>query len=71
MLGEAFMEPASELPLDRSRDSIPGWDSMGALALIAEIDERFGIELSAEESRQMTRIGDALDFLRKHDLLAD
>lgn len=71
MLGEAFMESASDLPLDRSRDSIPGWDSMGALALIAEIDERFGIELSAEESRQMKCIGDALAFLRKHDLLAD
>ena len=36
MLGEAFMEPASELPLDRSRDSIPGWDSMGALALMPD-----------------------------------
>lgn len=71
MLGEAFMESPADLPVERSRDSIPGWDSMGALALIAEIDERFGIELSAEESRQMKCIGDALDFLRKHDLFAD
>lgn len=71
MLGEAFLESPADLALDRTRDSIPGWDSMGALTLIAEIDERFGIELSAEESRRMACVADALDFLRKHELLAD
>lgn len=69
MLAEAFDEPAASLHRDRLRDTIPGWDSMGALMLIAELEERFSIELSAEESRTMTRVADALDFLQRHELL--
>lgn len=69
MLAQAFEEPAESLQPDRLRDSIPGWDSMGALLLIAELEERFSVELTAEESRGMTKIADVLEFLRRHDLL--
>lgn len=71
LLAEAFNEPANELHAGRLRDSIAGWDSMGALLVIAELDERFGIELSADESRRMLRVGDFLDFMRKHGLLQE
>jgi len=55
---------------ETARDSIPGWDSMGALMLIAELDERFGIELSAEASRQMRSVQHVLDFLAQHGVLS-
>ncbi len=71
MFSECFMEPAGRLNPEVSRESIPGWDSMGALMLIAEIDERFQLELSAEESRTMQSIGDALAFLKRHGALSD
>lgn len=71
MFSECFMEPADQLNATTSRESIPGWDSMGALMLIAEIDERFQLELSAEESRAMKSIGDALAFLKQHGALSD
>lgn len=71
VLGEAVNEPVAELDGARLRESIAGWDSMGVLLLIAELDERFGIELSADESRRMLCVGDFLDFLRKHDVLQD
>ena len=71
MLADAFDEPVSGLSLDVARDDIPGWDSMGALTLMAELDERFGIELSADDSRQMTRINDVLLLLARHGALAD
>ncbi|MEQ1517385.1 MAG: acyl carrier protein [Usitatibacteraceae bacterium] len=71
MLAEAFNEPVDELPPERLRDTIVGWDSMGALMLIAELDDRFGIELPADESRRMRSIGDALEFLRAQKLLSD
>lgn len=71
MMAEAFDEPVENLAPDVARASVRGWDSMGALMLIAEIDERFGLELSAEESRAMKRIGDVLDFMRGHGLLAE
>ncbi len=70
MLAEAFDEPVTKLAAEVARDSIPGWDSMGALTLMAELDERFGIELSADESKKMTHVRDVLALLKQHGALA-
>jgi len=70
MMADAFNEPLANVRPDTARDSIPGWDSMGALMLIAELDERFGIELSAEVSRQMRSVQHVLDFLAQHGALS-
>jgi len=71
MIAEAFNEPVEDLKPDRLRESLAGWDSMGALMLIAQIDERFGVELSADTSREMTSIHDILKFLGDRGLLRD
>lgn len=70
LLGECFGEEASALAPQRDRESIPGWDSMGALMFMAELDERFGIELDADTSRAMTSVADALEFMRQRGALA-
>ncbi len=70
MMADAFNEPLANIRPETPRDSIPGWDSMGALMLIAELDERFGIELSAEASRQMRAVQHVLDFLAQHGVLS-
>lgn len=70
MMADAFNEPLDNVRPDTPRDAIPGWDSMGALMLIAELDERFGIELSAEVSREMRRVQHVLDFLGQHGALS-
>lgn len=69
MLAECFNRPPGELHPAMEREAIEDWDSMGALMLIAELDERFGLELTAEVSREMQRIGDVLDFLRANGVL--
>lgn len=71
MLAECFNLPVEEVHADLERDAIDDWDSMGALMLMAELDERFGIELTAEVSREMTRIGDVLAFLKMHGVLSE
>lgn len=71
LLAETFDEPLEHISLVTARDAIAGWDSMGALSLMAELDERFNIELTAEASRAMTRISDIVDLLRHHGALAD
>ncbi len=71
MLAEAFNEPVENLAPEVARERVRGWDSMGALMLIAEIDERFGLELLADESRAMRHISDVLDYLRRHGLLVE
>ncbi len=71
MLADCFNLPVEEVHADLQRDAIDDWDSMGALMLMAELDERFGIELTAEVSREMTRIGDVLAFLKVHGVLSE
>jgi len=70
MMADAFNEPIENLSPETPRESIPGWDSMGALMLIAELDERLGLELQAEVSREMKRVQHVLDFLASHGALA-
>ena len=71
LLAETFDEPVEGLSAATARDAVAGWDSMGALSLMAELDERFDIELTADASRSMARIGDVLALLRQHGALID
>jgi acyl carrier protein len=71
LLAETFDEPVDRITPLTARDMIAGWDSMGALSLMAELDERFNIELSAEASRSMVKIADVIDLLRLHGALVD
>lgn len=69
VMANAFNEPIEKLLPETPRASIPGWDSMGALLLIAELDERLGLELPAEVSREMKRVQHMLDFLAEQGVL--
>lgn len=68
MIASAFAEVEPLVPSMR-RDDVTGWDSMGALMLMAELDERFGLQLDAESSRAMRKVSDVLDYLRTHGVL--
>jgi acyl carrier protein len=69
MLEQAFDEPSGALRPDSLRENIPGWDSMGALALMAELDDRFNLALTAEKSKQMRLVSDILEYLREQGVL--
>lgn len=70
MFEEAFAADPGTLAEDTLRADIPGWDSMGALMLIAELDSRFNLVLTPEQSRAMTSIGDALTFLKSQGCIS-
>lgn len=69
LLAETFAEPLENIRPEVARELIAGWDSMGALMLMAELDERFSLQLTAETSKQMRCIGDVLDYLRQNGVL--
>jgi acyl carrier protein len=71
MLSAAFDEPVENISPDVPREAIVGWDSMGALALMAELDERFNLELTADESRKFLHVSDVMAFLRRHGVLTE
>jgi acyl carrier protein len=69
ILAAAFQEPPDELTRDSVKDDIPGWDSMGALVLMAEFDEKLGIELTSNAFKSMQSVGNILDFLKERGAL--
>ena len=50
---------------DSSPDNTPTWDSTAAMALVAGIEERFGIELTTREISAMRTIGLVREVLRR------
>jgi acyl carrier protein len=65
-VARVFQQPPDSLTPETPRDSIPLWDSLGVLTLMAELDEKFGILLSDQEMRSMTKVGDILEVLRRN-----
>ena len=56
--GTLFDEPVENLSMDTPREEIPGWDSMGTLLLMADLDEIHGIQLSEDELLELKTLGD-------------
>ena len=68
---EMFETSASEISVESQQQDIEGWDSMGVLTLMAELDDRFSINLGQDELESIDSIGDLLDVLRNNNVLAD
>ena len=56
--GNVFNEPAENLAMETSREEISGWDSMGTLLLMADLDEMYGIRLSEAELGELKTLRD-------------
>jgi acyl carrier protein len=61
--GNLFDEPAENLTLETPREEVPGWDSMGTLLLMADLDEVHGIQLSEDELSELRTLGDIADLI--------
>ena len=68
--GEMFEEPTENLSASTNREAIAGWDSLGTLTLMAELDERYGIALDEDQLAGMTSLQDILNILEQHGVLA-
>ena len=68
-IADIFQEPVENINAETPRDKIPGWDSLGVLSLMAEIDETFDILLEDEDLENLKTVNDILDVLRKNGKL--
>lgn len=68
-VAEIFEEPAGRIAADTARSSVPGWDSLGTLSLIAALDEKFDIHLNESEIENMAGVEDILAVLRRNGAL--
>jgi acyl carrier protein len=62
---------ALDLPADVEVDALqiganPQWDSVGHMALVAELEDRFGIALETDDLIAMSSFAEALEILRRH-----
>lgn len=44
----------------------PGWDSIGHMALVAELEDRFGISLDTDDLVAINSFAASLEVLRRH-----
>ncbi|MCI0507290.1 MAG: acyl carrier protein [Gammaproteobacteria bacterium] len=64
MLAEVFEESVESLSPERKLESIGGWDSIGVLTLMAELDDQYGVTLTTEEIQNFATIADILAVLK-------
>ena len=69
-IADLFEEPATAIDASTRRDSIPAWDSLGVLTLLAALDEKFDVSLTDEETERLQSVRDILDLLRDRAKLA-
>ena len=67
---QAFAE-ALDLPAETNIEGLeigadPRWDSVGHMALVAELENRFGIMLETDDMIDMDSYAKALEILRRY-----
>ncbi len=71
MIAEAINTPEDEVQPAASLDDLEGWDSMGVLLLMAELDERFSLLLEEETIGSFSTVADILKLLKDAGVLLD
>lgn len=71
MIAEAINTPEDEVQPAASLDELEGWDSMGVLLLMAELDERFSLLLEEETIGSFSTVADILKLLKDAGVLLD
>jgi len=69
-LADLFEEPPGNVSETTPRDQIYGWDSLGTLTLMAEMDEKFDIQLTEKDVTGFVSIGDVVELLAQRGKLA-
>jgi acyl carrier protein len=67
---ESFAQ-ALDLPADTDIEALeigqhPQWDSIGHMALVAELEDRFGIELDTDDIIDMSSYAKTIEILQRY-----
>jgi acyl carrier protein len=68
-IARLFDERVENIRANTARDAIAGWDSLGMLTLMADLDEKFDIQVGEKETSEMLAVQDILDLLARHGKL--
>ncbi len=70
-IAEVFEEKPASVTPSATPEDLQGWDSLGMLTLMAELDEKYGIFLPEDQVLGLRSIEDILAVLRAHKVLVD
>lgn len=70
LIAEIFECPNNLTP-STAKQNVRGWDSMGVLSLMAELDDRFSILLTLPQIEQINSVNDILNILRENGHLTE
>jgi acyl carrier protein len=65
IFADVFKYPGP-LTLDTMRQDVPRWDSLQHMALVAAIEQTFGISLSMDEMIEIRSVKDICQILDRH-----
>jgi acyl carrier protein len=64
LLSELFNVKVDTLSMNSSTDNVDGWDSLGQLMVIVELEQRFGVQISPERGEDLTSVASIEEFLK-------
>ncbi|MCA9246771.1 MAG: acyl carrier protein [Planctomycetales bacterium] len=65
VIAELFKVEVQQLSDDTGPGDLPAWDSLGHVALMARIQERFGTHIPVEDAIEVESIADLLEILER------
>ncbi len=65
VIATLFNVDAASLTPASSNADISGWDSMGQLMLILELEQQFEIQIPPEQAEKLTSIGAIVGYLER------
>jgi acyl carrier protein len=63
ILSGLFNVGVDTLSIESSTENVDGWDSLGQLMVIVELEQQFGIQISPEHGERLTSVGKIAEFL--------
>ena len=66
MLAGALQVPAEAVTAELSFGDLPQWDSMGHMEVMMQLEERFGVEVSADTIAALTSVPAICAYLKEN-----
>ena len=66
LIAGALQVPVEEVTAELSFGDLPQWDSMGHMEMLMQLEERFGVEVSADTIAALTSIPAICAYLKEN-----
>ncbi len=66
LLAGALQIPVEAVSVDLSFGDLPQWDSMGHMEVMMQLEERFGVEVSADTIAALTSVPAICNYLKEN-----